>query len=382
MLALACNTVPSRESTSASVSSSRSAVVSAERRFVRGSTIANSSPPSRQTVSSARSVARMRRATSHSSRSPAWWPRLSLTCLKSSRSSSRTATASSLRRRPARAAETLTAYCERFARPVSSSRSARLETSLSALMRASRAAVCEASSSRQSTTAGACAVGTSLTRTSTPAVVPRAAIGCTEMERIPASTRKRCSAGLSSPPGKWLEVPAVTQEASSCSSASPQRRSRAVSGPVTAVMVLPAAPRCTTAAEDIPDSSTAARTARDSSSPVVPAAVRSTEICPSRCDIVGCGRPPSMSSRRPSAAAAASTTCSASGSSTVRDSTLTAPTTRPPSRSGAQTSACSPGMAEMNSGREVTSSIRSLRPEATTPPMTPVPGGKPSTTWK
>ena len=48
--------------------------------------IANSSPPSRATVSSARSALRRRSPQICSSRSPAAWPSESLTCLKSSRS--------------------------------------------------------------------------------------------------------------------------------------------------------------------------------------------------------------------------------------------------------------------------------------------------------
>ena len=52
---------------------------------------ANSSPPSRAHVSSGRRQLSSRRATSISSSSPAAWPRLSLTVLKSSRSTKRTA---------------------------------------------------------------------------------------------------------------------------------------------------------------------------------------------------------------------------------------------------------------------------------------------------
>jgi hypothetical protein len=52
----------------------------------------NSSPPQRDTVSSARTAASRRRATACSTRSPQWWPRLSLMRLKRSRSMNSTAT--------------------------------------------------------------------------------------------------------------------------------------------------------------------------------------------------------------------------------------------------------------------------------------------------
>ena len=53
---------------------------------------ANSSPPKRATVSVGRTVAARRRATSWSTTSPAAWPRLSFTVLKSSRSMNMTPT--------------------------------------------------------------------------------------------------------------------------------------------------------------------------------------------------------------------------------------------------------------------------------------------------
>ena len=54
--------------------------------------IANSSPPSRATVSALRAQARNRSAAAMSSRSPSAWPRLSFTVLKSSRSRNSTVT--------------------------------------------------------------------------------------------------------------------------------------------------------------------------------------------------------------------------------------------------------------------------------------------------
>ena len=59
---------------------------------------ANSSPPRRAMVSHSRSSRRSRSAKATSRRSPAWWPRASLTSLKSSRSSSSSATGSPVRR--------------------------------------------------------------------------------------------------------------------------------------------------------------------------------------------------------------------------------------------------------------------------------------------
>ncbi len=53
--------------------------------------MANSSPPSRATVSPGRRKERKRRAMEISSRSPTAWPRLSLTFLKRSRSRNSTA---------------------------------------------------------------------------------------------------------------------------------------------------------------------------------------------------------------------------------------------------------------------------------------------------
>ena len=64
-----------------------------------GSTMPNSSPPSRATVSSVRSDSVSRRPTIRSSSSPAWWPRVSLTSLKWSRSTSTSAPRSPVRPR-------------------------------------------------------------------------------------------------------------------------------------------------------------------------------------------------------------------------------------------------------------------------------------------
>ena len=83
--------------------------------------MANSSPPSRATVSALRAQARNRSATAMRSRSPSPWPRLSFTFLKSSRSRKRTVTG--LPRRCASASAWLTRSRNRarLASPVSGS---------------------------------------------------------------------------------------------------------------------------------------------------------------------------------------------------------------------------------------------------------------------
>ena len=72
-------------------SRSRSASASASSRAASGSRTANSSPPSRASRSPVRRAARSRGPTWRSRSSPAGWPRLSLTSLNPSRSSSRSA---------------------------------------------------------------------------------------------------------------------------------------------------------------------------------------------------------------------------------------------------------------------------------------------------
>ena len=66
----------------------------------RRASTANSSPPRRASVSLGRVISAKRCATSRSSWSPASWPRLSLTCLNPSRSTSSTASGSRERGRP------------------------------------------------------------------------------------------------------------------------------------------------------------------------------------------------------------------------------------------------------------------------------------------
>ena len=82
-----------------SSASSRSAISSAASAGSPSTRIANSSPPSRATESARRTTERRRTPTSCSMRSPAAWPRLSLTVLKSSRSMHSTAVRVGCRRR-------------------------------------------------------------------------------------------------------------------------------------------------------------------------------------------------------------------------------------------------------------------------------------------
>ena len=83
--------------------------------------MANSSPPSRATVSALRAQARNRSATAMSSRSPSPWPRLSFTVLKSSRSRKRTVTGVPRRWASASAWLTRSRNRARLASPVSGS---------------------------------------------------------------------------------------------------------------------------------------------------------------------------------------------------------------------------------------------------------------------
>jgi hypothetical protein len=73
--------------------------------------------------------------------------------------------------------------------------------------------------------------------------------------------------------------------------------------------------------------------------------------------------------RLPSRSAAASSSAGVLLGSTERDSTLTAPTTRPRTHTGATASAMRSGTAPMKSSRSRTSGMNSDRPSATARPM-------------
>ncbi|OIQ67659.1 hypothetical protein GALL_507610 [mine drainage metagenome] len=101
---------------------SRCAAAASCSRAQRGSrpsnTMANSSPPSRATMSLRRRARPKRCATSCSSASPASWPHMSLTGLKSSRSTTPTASASPLRAARASASGSCCSSARRFGNPV------------------------------------------------------------------------------------------------------------------------------------------------------------------------------------------------------------------------------------------------------------------------
>ncbi len=132
----------------------------------------------------------------------------------------------------------------------------------------------------------------------------------------------------------------------------------------------------------MPDSSAAAATALRSMAAAVPAEVNSTVTCARRCHSDGPGIPPRAAIFSPRKPAAASSRGTLSAGRLVRDSTLSAPTTVPSQKIGEQASAVMPWLAAMKSGRTETSGTKSLTPETTTLPMTPLPGLNPSTTWK
>ncbi len=107
----------------------------------------NSSPPKRATTSDARTTDLMRRATSISSWSPLAWPRLSLTSLKWSRSSSSKAMPSPLRCACLLACCQRSSRMRRFGRPVSASKLACSQIKASLCLRAPTS--CIALTSRQ-----------------------------------------------------------------------------------------------------------------------------------------------------------------------------------------------------------------------------------------
>ena len=102
----------------------RPAVAPASSGLASSSRKANSSPPSRPTVSSARMTLDRRAPTSRSKSSPTPWPSVSLTSLKSSRSTNRTASPIPGLPRRTSAWESRSAKRTRFGNPVSGSCSA------------------------------------------------------------------------------------------------------------------------------------------------------------------------------------------------------------------------------------------------------------------
>jgi len=114
--------IPSIRIGSATAARSRAATSrAAAASLTEGSSTANSSPPSRATMSPGRTLWVSRWATNWSSRSPTGCPRVSLTSLKRSRSSSRNPTVAPVRAAWASASLVRRISSLRFDRPVSSS---------------------------------------------------------------------------------------------------------------------------------------------------------------------------------------------------------------------------------------------------------------------
>ena len=188
---------------------SRSAMARERRRSGRSWVrMANSSPPSRAMRSSSRTRVEIRLVTDTSSSSPAAWPSVSLTILKSSRSMNRTAEV----REPCSPAVSSTrsrlAWNERrLAAPVSESRSARSRTRLRSTALRRLSAAMEASWATTPMTRRSIPVTASprCSRTTAPTGRPSATIGATITWRAsgnrPASTgsrsarSRRCASG-------------------------------------------------------------------------------------------------------------------------------------------------------------------------------------------
>ena len=122
MLALTCTWLPLRvKGCAIAVASRSSSSLRPSAPAACSIRIANSSPPSRATVSAARAQQRNRSAAEISSRSPSAWPRLSFTRLKSSRSRKSTVIGWACRCARASAWLTRSRNSARLARPVSGS---------------------------------------------------------------------------------------------------------------------------------------------------------------------------------------------------------------------------------------------------------------------
>ena len=106
---------------SARAAAMRSAIITASLRSLTSQSTANSSPPSRPTLSLSRSASSTRAAVVRSRRSPASWPSESLITLKRSRSMNSTATSPPARRVRASAMPTRSRKRMRLGRPVTGS---------------------------------------------------------------------------------------------------------------------------------------------------------------------------------------------------------------------------------------------------------------------
>ena len=120
-LQVSVNWAPSRLQGCATTFKMRRAVASAASASAGATTTANWSPPRRASRSSCRRQPWMRWATSSKTRSPISWPRLSLTCLKRSRSTTSKAREPPLRCASITALATTSVSRRRLATPVSGS---------------------------------------------------------------------------------------------------------------------------------------------------------------------------------------------------------------------------------------------------------------------
>ena len=124
MLAASWCSLPATMIGSWTAAATRQPSASAVRSSTDSHTTTNSSPPSRATVSAGRTAATIRSASAISSSSPAAWPNMSLTRLKLSMSTNRTAALDSSRSATASACRMRSRHSVRFASPVSESCSA------------------------------------------------------------------------------------------------------------------------------------------------------------------------------------------------------------------------------------------------------------------
>ena len=118
MLASAETATPANSASWPRASCSLRKIPSTESGVAPGSTMPNSSPPSRATVSPGRTAAVRRSATMRRNSSPLRWPSVSFTSLNRSRSTTTSATSVPSRPAEASAADTRSACRERLGKPV------------------------------------------------------------------------------------------------------------------------------------------------------------------------------------------------------------------------------------------------------------------------
>jgi hypothetical protein len=207
MLAETVTRCPPRSTGPASAARTRSAIpVASSTPGDRSTRIANSSPPRRARVSSARTADCSSRPTSRMSWSPAAWPRLSLTALKPSRSRKTTATSPPLRAVRRSASSSRSVNSARLASPVRTSEKASVARSASVrrTRRAANAAATAAAaplSTRCSSTCSESPTGTRATARCAPASAAARTPESTAIRRRPAGGRAGASSTAGPPSG-------------------------------------------------------------------------------------------------------------------------------------------------------------------------------------